>query len=283
MDMFIGFIGCGCAAQTAYAPACAAHAGCVPAAWYDPDEARAAALARTYGGRVFQSMEALLACDIQAVMIDLPIARRVPAICAALKAGRYALCEPPFTMDFDGVWALTSCMFDAPGRLMPAGGLRLARASQAGCEIGGIQSFEASYTCPRPAHAASAMESPAIAAIGALHALLGEPFTDVCAMESPSRADTHLLLCTDSRVTGQLHAGWHGQPGGRVRVYGGGGQAEFALEPVPLRDHADAFLCAVKAGAPLPEDASASLAAHQVALLARRSATEGKRLYVRHG
>ncbi len=125
------------------------------------------------------------------------------------------------------------------------------------------------------------MESPAAAAIGALHTLLGVPFTDVCAMESPNQADAHFLLCTDGRITGQLHVGWHGQEGGHIRVYGGEGTADFSLEAVSLRERADAFLHDLQTGASLPENVQTLLAAHQVALLARRSATEGKRLYVR--
>ncbi|MCI5957379.1 MAG: Gfo/Idh/MocA family oxidoreductase [Clostridiales bacterium] len=353
MDITVGFIGCGSAVQTAYAPACAVHS-CTPAAWYDPVEERAEKLARTYGGQVFQSMDALLAARVRAVMIDLPIALRAPAICAALKAGCYVLCELPLTMDFDGVWALIVATLDAPGRLMAAGAPRfsvlknspggvggpqpsdcnlnpatcaggsealrskvslqdspaapqaqvnpvsaekiaqrafstvwaadtprLSPAPEALCAIGAVQSFEASYSCPRPVHAASAMESLAAAAIGALHTLLGVPFTDVCAMESPNQTDAHLLLCTDSRITGQLHVGWHGREGGHIRVYGGEGTADFSLEAVSLREHADAFLHALQTGASLPENVQTLLAAHQVALLARRSATEGKRLYVR--
>lgn len=281
MDITVGFIGCGSAVQTAYAPACAAHSGCMPAAWYDPMEERAEKMARTYGGRVFQSMDALLAAGVRAVMIDLPIALRAPAICAALKAGCHVLCELPLTMDFDGVWALIVATLDAPGRLMAAGTPRLSPAPEAICAIGAVQSFEASYCCPRPVYAASAMESPAAAAIGALHTLLGVPFTDVCAMESPNQADAHLLLCTDSRITGQLHVGWHEQEGGHIRVYGGEGTADFSLEAVSLREHADAFLHDLQTGTSLPENVQTLLAAHQVALLARRSATEGKRLYVR--
>ncbi len=281
MDITVGFIGCGSAVQTAYAPACAAHSGCMPAAWYDPMEERAEKMARTYGGRVFQSMDALLAAGVRAVMIDLPIALRAPAICAALKAGCHVLCELPLTMDFDGVWALIVATLDAPGRLMAAGTPRLSPTPEALCAIGAVQSFEASCCCPRPVYAASAMESPAAAAIGALHTLLGVPFTDVCAMESPNQADAHFLLCTDGRITGQLHVGWHGQEGGHIRVYGGEGTADFSLEAVSLRERADAFLHDLQTGASLPENVQTLLAAHQVALLARRSATEGKRLYVR--
>jgi predicted dehydrogenase len=59
----IGIIGCGKIAQVRHIPEYAGHPDAQLVAYYDLNQARAAELAKEYGGKAYASVEALLAQD----------------------------------------------------------------------------------------------------------------------------------------------------------------------------------------------------------------------------
>lgn len=92
----IGIIGCGSISIARHVPEYYARNDCKIIGYYDPVTERAQKLAQQYGGRVFGSVEELLACsEIDAVSVCTPNKYHAPITIAALKAGKHVLCEKP--------------------------------------------------------------------------------------------------------------------------------------------------------------------------------------------
>ena len=92
----IGIIGCGKIAQVRHIPEYAANPGAQLAAYYDLNPARAAELAKKYGGKAYASVEELLADKkIDAVSVCTSNVTHAEITIAALKAGKHVLCEKP--------------------------------------------------------------------------------------------------------------------------------------------------------------------------------------------
>ena len=92
----IGIIGCGKIAQVRHIPEYADNPDAQLTAFYDLNAARAQELAERYGGKVYDSVEALLADpNVDAVSVCSANASHAQIAVAALEAGKHVLCEKP--------------------------------------------------------------------------------------------------------------------------------------------------------------------------------------------
>ena len=92
----VGIVGCGRITETRHAPEYAASENVELVGYFDFKEERASALAERFGGRVFSSVEELLACpEIDAVSVCTANATHAKITVAALRAGKHVLCEKP--------------------------------------------------------------------------------------------------------------------------------------------------------------------------------------------
>ena len=95
----VGLIGCGKIGQVRHLPEYAANKDCVITALYDINLERAQALAKQYGATAYESVEALLASDVEAVSVCSSNTSHAEITIAALKAGKHVLCEKPMAND----------------------------------------------------------------------------------------------------------------------------------------------------------------------------------------
>ena len=92
----IGIIGCGKIAQVRHIPEYADNPDAQLTAFYDLNAARAQELAERYGGKAYDSVEALLADpNVDAVSVCSANASHAQIAVAALEAGKHVLCEKP--------------------------------------------------------------------------------------------------------------------------------------------------------------------------------------------
>jgi len=153
----IGIIGCGKIAQVRHIPEFAANLHTELAAYYDPNQARAAELAEQYGGSACASYQELLARpDIDAVSVCAPNASHAPITIAALQAGKHVLCEKPMAATLEECEAMVQAARQSGRTLMLGHNQRLARAHVKAKEliaqglIGEILSFRTTFGHPGP-------------------------------------------------------------------------------------------------------------------------------------
>ena len=92
----IGIIGCGKIAQVRHIPEYNDNPDAKLVAFYDLNTARAKALAEQYGGRAYESVEALLADpNVDAVSVCSANASHAEITVAALEAGKHVGPRPP--------------------------------------------------------------------------------------------------------------------------------------------------------------------------------------------
>ena len=92
----IGIIGCGTISMVRHIPEYAANPECELTGYYDFLEERAQNAADLYGGKVYTSVDDLLACpEIDAVSVCTANAYHAPVTVAAFNAGKHVLCEKP--------------------------------------------------------------------------------------------------------------------------------------------------------------------------------------------
>jgi predicted dehydrogenase len=92
----LGVVGCGDVATRHYLPPLTSIGDRAElVALYDPDAARLASAARTYGGRPCESLEELLAADVDGVVNLTPPRFHAPINLAILQAGKHLLTEKP--------------------------------------------------------------------------------------------------------------------------------------------------------------------------------------------
>ena len=92
----IGIIGCGRIAQRRHVPEYASHQKARLVGYFDYMPERGASLARTYGGRVYRTLEELFADPaIDAVSICAANNAHADLTVQALEAGKHVLCEKP--------------------------------------------------------------------------------------------------------------------------------------------------------------------------------------------
>jgi predicted dehydrogenase len=124
----IGVIGCGKIAQFRHILEYAANPNVQLVGFYDINQQRAADVAQKYGGKAFESQEALLAADIDAVSICTPNYLHAPQTIAALKAGKHVLCEKPMAGSVEDCEAMLKAAREAGRFLMLGHNQRLAKA-----------------------------------------------------------------------------------------------------------------------------------------------------------
>ncbi len=94
----IGIIGCGQICRVRHAPEYSENPHCKIAGFYDVDAARAQEMAQKYGGKAYESVEALLDADIDAVSVcSANMDHRRSAI-MAMERGKHVLCEKPLAV-----------------------------------------------------------------------------------------------------------------------------------------------------------------------------------------
>ncbi len=148
----IGIIGCGSIAIHRHVPEYASRKDCNLVGFYDPITERAQNLADKFGGKVFESIEQLLADKgIHAVSVCTPNKYHAPASIAALKAGKHVLCEKPMAVSLDEAKSMINTAEECGKFLMIGHNQRLAPAHirakeilQSG-ELGKVLTFKTAF------------------------------------------------------------------------------------------------------------------------------------------
>jgi len=119
--LYVAIVGCG-NISTPYAQTMKAHPGKVSLVGaFDTDITRAEALCKTFGGKVYRTLEEALADPQVEAVVNLTIfAAHVPVITAALNAGKHVHTEKPIAIDFQQAQTLV--------KLAEAKNLRLSSA-----------------------------------------------------------------------------------------------------------------------------------------------------------
>ena len=131
----VGLIGCGKIGQVRHLPEYAANQDCVITALYDINLERAKELAVKYGAVAYESVEALLASDVDAVSVCSSNTSHAEITIAALKAGKHVLCEKPMATTLEDSEAMVSAAKAAGKRLMIGQNQRLAGAHKKAKEL----------------------------------------------------------------------------------------------------------------------------------------------------
>ena len=148
----IGILGCGRIAQTRHIPEYAANPACVLTGFYNPTASRAADMAAKYGGRVYDTAQALIADpEIDAVSVCSANYAHAALTIQALRAGKHVLCEKPMATTIADCEAMVKAAGEAKRFLMIAQNQRLMpaheaarRLLQAG-ELGRVLSFRTCF------------------------------------------------------------------------------------------------------------------------------------------
>lgn len=152
----IGIIGCGKITEVRHAPEYAENPNCQLVAFFDVVPERAKALAEQYGGVAYDSIEALLAADVDAVSVCVANAYHAQASIQALKAGKHVLCEKPMATTPEDCEAMVAAAKAAGKFLMIGQNQRLAKAHVkareiiASGEMGRVITFETHFAHPGP-------------------------------------------------------------------------------------------------------------------------------------
>lgn len=125
----IGIIGCGKIAQVRHIPEYAAHPQAKLWGYYDLNRDRAEALAGQYGGKAYDSWQALLADpEIDAVSVCAANNAHAEITVAALEAGKHVLCEKPMATTLEACEAMVAAAKKSGKYLMIGHNQRLAKA-----------------------------------------------------------------------------------------------------------------------------------------------------------
>ena len=132
----IGIIGCGKIAQVRHIPEYAENPYAELAGFYDLNTQRAAELAAPYGGKAYESAEAMLADPaIDAVSVCVANHAHAPITIAALKAGKHVLCEKPMATTLEECEEMVRTAHEAGKFLMIGHNQRLAKAHAVAKEL----------------------------------------------------------------------------------------------------------------------------------------------------
>lgn len=255
MKLRIGIIGCGMITKVRHAPEYQENPNCEIAAFYDNNRARAEAMAEKYGGKVCDSVEELLAMDIDAVSVCTANAFHKDITVQAFNAGKHVLCEKPMAMTLEDCIAMTEAAKANRKTFMIGHNQRFAKAHQKAHElinegaIGRILSFETKFGHGGPEiwtktpdtwffdkkqAVFGVMADLGIHKTDLMHYLLGEPVTRVQAVITTLdkkwpdgrpidvEDNAFCLMQTDSGVTGIMHVSWtfYGNEKNSTVIYG---------------------------------------------------------------
>ena len=125
----IGVLGCGKIAQVRHIPEYAANPDCELAAFYNPTRKRAEDMAAKYGGKVYDTPEALLADpEIDAVSVCAANYAHAELAIKAMRAGKDVLCEKPMAVTPEDCEAMVRVAKETGRTLMIAHNQRFAKA-----------------------------------------------------------------------------------------------------------------------------------------------------------
>ena len=148
----IGIIGCGKIAQVRHIPEYAEHPQAELAGFYDLNAQRAKDLADQYGGKAYESVEALLTDEsIQVVSVCTANHSHAQITIDALKAGKHVLCEKPMAVTLEECEAMVAAAKQSGKFLMIGHNQRLAKAHAKAKqlldqgEIGKLVSFRTTF------------------------------------------------------------------------------------------------------------------------------------------
>ncbi len=148
----IGIVGCGKIAQVRHIPEYAANESAELYGFFDVCKERAEELAQKYGGKAFESAEALFAdANIDAVSICAANYAHAELSIKALQAGKHVLCEKPMATTLADCEAMVKAAKENGKFLMIGQNQRLAKAHveakkliEEGC-IGSIVTFRTCF------------------------------------------------------------------------------------------------------------------------------------------
>lgn len=152
----IGIIGCGKITEVRHAPEYSENPDCEITALYNPTTEKAAALAQKYGGRVCQSVEELLASDVDAVSVCTANRFHAAMSIQALEAGKHVLCEKPMATTLEDCLNMVAAAEKQGLNLSIGLNQRLARAHVKAKELldsgemGEVLTFETHFSHPGP-------------------------------------------------------------------------------------------------------------------------------------
>lgn len=148
----IGIIGCGKIAQVRHIPEYAENPDAELVAFFSPNRTRAEEQAAKYGGKVYDTAEALLADQsIDAVSICAANYAHAELTIKALEAGKHVLCEKPMATNLADCEAMVACAKKNGKFLMVGHNQRLAKAHSTAKQlideglIGTIISFRTAF------------------------------------------------------------------------------------------------------------------------------------------
>ena len=152
----IGIIGCGKITEVRHAPEYCENPNCEITALFDFIPERAQKIADLYGGKVYDSIEALLASDVDAVSVCVANNAHAAVSIQALQAGKHVLCEKPMATTAEDCRAMVEAAEKAGKYLMIGLNQRFAKAHvkakellEAG-EIGRLICYETNFCHPGP-------------------------------------------------------------------------------------------------------------------------------------
>lgn len=148
----IGLIGAGRIVETIHLPMLTTMPSVQVVGIYDPQQERAAAMARQFGvPTVCRSHEELLQLDLDAVLVACPNIQHAPMTLAALAAGKHVICEKPMATTYADALAMVAMaavrqrtlLIAFPNRYH-AGVMALHKAVAAG-QLGAIRSIHCGW------------------------------------------------------------------------------------------------------------------------------------------
>lgn len=148
----VGIIGCGRIAQSRHIPEYLENKNAEIAGYYDLNTERASELAERYGGKVYGSVEEMLADEeIDAVSVCVVNADHARVSLEALNAGKHVLCEKPMATTLEECVAMTEAAKRNGKYLMIGQNQRMTKAHmkarkllEQGC-IGDVITFKTSF------------------------------------------------------------------------------------------------------------------------------------------
>ncbi len=148
----IAIIGCGKIAQIRHIPEFDANENCELYGYYNPTASRAEDMAKKYGGKVFYSVEEMLADpEIDAVSVCSANYSHAEISIKALEAGKDVLCEKPMATTPEDCAAMIETAKRTGKRLLIAQNQRMNKAHQVAKElieageIGKVVSFRSTF------------------------------------------------------------------------------------------------------------------------------------------
>ena len=102
----IGVIGCGAISERRHLPEYAENENTEIAALYNRTRSKAEEMQKKFGGRVCDSVEELVAMDLDAVSVCTANAMHAHDSILALRAGKHVLCEKPMDVTIENCIAM---------------------------------------------------------------------------------------------------------------------------------------------------------------------------------